>query len=246
MANFKLTLMYDGTNYHGWQWQENAVAVENVVKTAVEKTVGEEVTINGCGRTDGGVHAQMYVCNFYSNSTIPQEKMPIAINTKLPLDIRITDCKIVDDSFNARFCALYKTYRYSIFNSKIDSPFFNRFAWHYRGQLDLEKMREAAQLIKGKRDFKTFMATGSTKIDTVRTVTEIEIKQNGEIIEIEVSADGFLYNMVRIIAGTLLHVGCGKIKVADIPDIIEKKDRKRAGVTAPPQGLALINVVYGE
>ena len=244
MRNLKFTMAYDGTNYHGFQIQKEDITIEKVLKDGVFKLTGEDVDIIGCGRTDAGVHAICYTFNFKTNSTIPCDKFPIALNTVTPDDISILTCTEVDLNFHSRFSALNKTYKYIISTAKIKNPFYNRFAYHYKIPLNVEKMFEAKKYIEGTHDFKCFMAQGSPIIDTVRTIYNIEITVKGEFIEIEVCGNGFLYNMVRIIVGTLLNVGNGKLEPYDIQNIILNKNRELAGMTVPAHGLFLKEVVY--
>lgn len=244
MRNLKFTMAYDGTNYHGFQIQKEEITIEKVLKDGVFKLTGEDVDIIGCGRTDAGVHAICYTFNFKTNSTIPCDKFPIALNTVTPDDISILTCTEVDLNFHSRFSALNKTYKYIISTAKIKNPFYNRFAYHYKIPLNVEKMFEAKKYIEGTHDFKCFMAQGSPIIDTVRTIYNIEITVKGEFIEIEVCGNGFLYNMVRIIVGTLLNVGNGKLEPYDIQNIILNKNRELAGMTVPAHGLFLKEVVY--
>ncbi len=200
--------------------------------------------VTGCGRTDTGVHAKMYVCNFYAENTIPYEKFPMALNTKLPDDIICLSASEADDDFDSRYMAKKKTYSYYIKNSNIPDAFTKRYAWHYKYNLDLDKMKEAAKAFLGTHDFLGFAASGFTVKTTVRTIYSLEIEKKDDLISIDITGDGFLYNMVRIIAGTLVFVGSGKIKVEDMPGILESKDRKRAGITAPAHGLFLSEVYY--
>ena len=237
--------MYDGTFYHGFQRQKNGVTVQECLENAIKELTGEEITVYGCGRTDAGVHAVNYTANFHSCTKIPAEKLPLALNAYLPPDIRIFEASDAARDFHARFSAVGKTYIYRIVTGSVYNVFLKNYSWFYPGTLNIDEMRKAAVYFVGKHDFKAFMAAGSPRKTTVRTVTELELFKKGENeIEIEISADGFLYNMVRIIAGTLLYVGCGKLKEDEIPCIIASGDRTRAGVTAPPEGLALREVHY--
>lgn len=244
MRNIKLNLQYDGTNYHGWQTQENAVTLQQTVENAIKKLTGIRVMLVGCGRTDTGVHATKYVCNFKCETTIPCDKFPYALNRFLPEDIVCVGAEDVAFDFDARKSAVAKTYTYKIVNSQYKNVFYNNRAWHYRYPLDIEKMKTAASQFLGTHDFIGFAASGFTVKTTVRTITAIEITQNNDTIEIAVTGNGFLYNMVRIIAGTLVFAGNGKIDCDMISDIIKSKDRKRAGITAPACGLYLTEVYY--
>lgn len=244
MRNLRFTMSYDGTEYHGFQIQKEAVTIEGVLRDAVYNLTGEKVDIIGCGRTDAGVHAINYTFNFKTNSMIPCDKFPIALNTVTPEDITILSCEEVSDDFHSRFCAKNKTYRYVIHNSKFKNPFMNRYAYHYKHKLDIEKMMIAKSYIIGTHDFTCFMAQGSVVRDTVRTVYSIDIIKEDEKIIIDVCGNGFLYNMVRIIVGTLIGAGNGKLQPHEIKNIIESKNRENAGMTVPPNGLYLKEVVY--
>lgn len=239
-----MTLAYDGTAYHGWQRQHNGITVQEVIEDCLSKIFNKKTAVTGCSRTDAGVHAKIYVCNFSGQTTIPAEKIPFVMNTVLPGDIRVYDCKIVNDDFNARFHTISKTYEYTIVNKPFANPLLRNFAWHYPVKLNMEKMREAAAIICGKHDFSSFCAAGSSAKTTVRNLYELTVDEKNDIITIRASADGFLYNMVRIIVGTLVYVGNGKLSVTDIYKFIEKKDRRLMGITAPPQGLSLVEVNY--
>lgn len=244
MHNIKLTLQYDGTSYHGWQTQENAVTVQATVENVIKKLTGTKPQLVGCGRTDTGVHAKKYICNFKSETSIPCDKLPYALNSQLPSNIVCTHAEYADRNFDSRKSAKGKTYTYLIANSQYRNVFYTTRAWHYRYKLDIEEMRKAARHFLGTHDFIGFAASGFTVKTTVRTITDIKIDSDGDIISISVTGNGFLYNMVRIIAGTLVFAGNGKIKPEDIPDIIASKERKRAGITAPACGLYLTEVFY--
>lgn len=244
MHNIKLTLQYDGTAYHGWQTQENAITVQATVENVIKKLTGTKPQLVGCGRTDTGVHAKKYICNFKSETSIPCDKLPYALNSHLPGNIVCTHAEYADRNFDSRKSAKGKTYTYLIANSQYRNVFYTTRAWHYRYKLDIEEMRKAARHFLGTHDFIGFAASGFTVKTTVRTITDIKIDSDGDIISISVTGNGFLYNMVRIIAGTLVFAGNGKIKPEDIPDIIASKERKRAGITAPACGLYLTEVFY--
>ncbi|MDD6213981.1 MAG: tRNA pseudouridine(38-40) synthase TruA [Firmicutes bacterium] len=244
MRNIKLTLQYDGTNYHGWQTQENAVTVQEVVEKAIAAVIGARPKLVGCGRTDSGVHAMRYVCNFKSETHIPERKLPLALNAHLPADIVCMAAEDVSADFDARYSAKKKCYKYYIQNSQFPNVFRLNRIWHYPHPLDIEKMRHAAEAFLGEHDFIGFAARGFTVKTTVRTIYSIDISKKDDIIEISVCGNGFLYNMVRIIAGTLVFVGGGKLNPDDMSDIIASCDRKRAGMTAPAAGLYLSEVYY--
>jgi len=244
MKNVKLTLEYDGSNYHGWQSQNNSLAVQDVVYKAVFKLTGENVTINGSSRTDAGVHAYGLCANFITNSSIPPERFSFAMNSVLPSDIVVVKSEEVSLDFHARFNSKGKKYRYMIYNSTFPSALLRERACHEVRNLDESKMQEAAMKFLGTHDFSSFMAAGSVVKSPVRTIHSVEVTRDGNIINFEVLGNGFLYNMVRIMAGTLIEVGYGRIKVAEVENIILSKDRKRAGKTAPAHGLYLVKVYY--
>ena len=243
--NIKLTLQYDGGAYHGWQIQQNAVTVQETVQTALKKITGEEISLTGCSRTDAGVHADMFVCNFHTSAHIPPEKYPYALNANLPLDIVCYGSEQVSDDFHANKSAVKKGYVYKILNSEFPDAVMRRYAWHYRFPLDTQKMRAAAAAFLGEHDFIGFASSGFSVKTTVRTIYSLDVLKDGDIITIDVCGNGFLYNMVRIIAGTLVFAGAGKINPDDMAEIIASKNRDRAGITAPPEGLCLKEVFYG-
>ena len=248
MANFALEIIYDGTAYHGWQRQENGITVQEVVENTLSKLTGEKISVQGCSRTDAGVHALSYILNFHSDTKIIPEKIVFAFNNLSGVtDIRAKSCKAVDDDFSARFSNDGKTYIYKIWNSKIQNPFTSKYSWYVPYQLDAKEMKKAAKAFEGTYDFAGFMAQGGSQKTTVRTVRRCEIFENYEWdnqFALEIEADAFLYNMVRIITGTVVYCGMGKISADEIPGIIKKCDRTLAGVTAPPEGLFLKEVKY--
>lgn len=244
MRNIKLIMEYDGTNYHGWQIQKNAVTVQECIENAIKKLVGTRPKLSGCGRTDTGVHALNYVCSFKTESQISCDRLPYAINRFLPEDIVCKAAQEMPEDFDAHKSTVGKTYIYKIQNSQYPNVFQNNRAWYYRYDLDVEKMRKAAKSFLGTHDFIGFAAAGFTVKTTVRTINDINIEKDGDLIVISISGNGFLYNMVRIIAGTLVFVGNGKIDGEKMDEIIASCDRKRAGITAPPHGLYLSEVYY--
>lgn len=245
MRNIRLTIRFDGTNYCGWQRQRSCVSVQQCVEEAIEATCGAFSFLEGCGRTDSGVHALCYTANFNTESTIPPEKLPFALNTRLPEDIRILSASCEDESFHSRFSAIKKTYRYEISTDPIPDPFLRNRVWHFPYKLDIEKMQKEALSFEGTHDFLGFMASGGQVKTTVREIYEAKVfEESGKVI-FEVTGNGFLYNMVRIMAGTLAYIGAGKI-TEPLSDIINSLDRARAGITAPPQGLYMKKVYYGE
>ena len=242
--NVKILLEYDGSNYHGWQRQKNALTIQEVVEEAVYKVTGEKVKVIGAGRTDAGVHARGQVANFHTNCRIPVERLPYAINSHLPEDIAVKGAEEVPDDFHARYSAKAKVYTYTIYNAPFPSPLMRKYSYFYPHILDVEAMQEAAKAFVGVHDFTAFRASGSPVKSSVRNVMRLEVKKSKDVITIEVEADGFLYNMVRIIAGTLLEVGSGKRTPEEIPLVISSRDRERAGITLPAHGLCLEKVVY--
>lgn len=247
MKKLAMKIRYDGTNYHGWQRQKNAITVQQVIEEALSDLTGESVSVTGCSRTDAGVHALEYYFHFESNTSIPVEKLPYALNYWLGEDISAVEAFEVPEDFNARFSAKGKRYIYRIQNAKTKNPFLNRYSWHIPYHLDVEKMIAAAPILEGTHDFAGFMAAGGDQKTTVRTVRVCRVEQDAEMpesITVTVEADAFLYNMVRIITGTLAEVGFGRIKVEDLAEILASCDRTRCGLTAPPQGLFLKKVYY--
>lgn len=244
MRNIKLELRFDGTAYHGFQRQKNAVTIQQVLEDTLFKVFKEKIAVIGCSRTDSGVHALSFFCNFQTDASIPTERIPFALNANLPRDIRVVSVSEADDSFHARYSCLKKTYCYQILNTPVSDPFLERYALHVPMPLDVQQMNRACRFIVGSHDFKSFCASGSEVIDTVRTVERTEVREKDHRVTFEICADGFLYNMVRILTGTLLLVGEGKRQPSDLQDIIEKKDRNFAGITVKPNGLFLKEVVY--
>lgn len=242
--NIKLTLEYDGTNYSGWQKQSDAKSIQETLENAILKITGEKVNLIGSGRTDSRVHALGQVANFKTNSKIPGNRFVKALNSMLPSDIAVRESIEVDDDFHARFNAIGKEYKYLIYNNKVRSPLKRNYSYFVDYDLDIEKMREALDLFLGTHDFRGFMSSGSSIKTTVRTISNIEFIKKEDIIELSIMGNGFLYNMVRIIVGTLVDIGIGKIDITDISDIIESCDRNKAGHTAPPEGLYLSKVFY--
>lgn len=246
MRNIKLIIEYDGTNYCGWQVQENGPTIQGAVEKALLAVTGENVTVNGSGRTDAGVHARGQAANFMTESTIPGEKFAYALNNKLPRDIVIRQSGEVPLDFHARFSAIGKKYSYLIYNSKFPSALLRNYAYHvnYCERLDIGRIEKAAEAFVGTYDFAGFMATGSIVKDTVRTIYELSVEKERDLLRFNFKGNGFLYNMVRIITGTLLYAGIGKINPDEMRDIIVSRDRARAGITAPASGLYLEEVYY--
>jgi len=240
----KLTIEYDGTNYAGWQVQPNAVTIQEKIENALYQVTRSDIRIHGAGRTDAGVHALAQTAHFDTEARIPSENFAAALNTFLPDDIRIIESKQVPDDFHARYLAKGKVYRYTIYNRACASALLRDTTCYVRESLDTELMNEAALQFIGVHDFSAFCAVKSSVENKVRMILRAEVKADLPLITFTVAGNGFLYNMVRIMAGTLIDVGRGKISSTDVKAIIETKDRTRAPFTAPPQGLALKAVLY--
>lgn len=246
MRNILVTIMYDGKNYHGWQVQNNASSVQEDFQEALYRVIGERPDIKGCSRTDAGVHANMYCISFHTEHTIPAERLPAALNRFLPESISAQSARDVEDDFHARYSCKGKEYIYRIYNGAVRNPFLVGYALHYWYSLDEKLMDSAAQYFLGRHDFTSFCTVDNhrKKGDFHRTVKNISVSRDGDMVTITIEADGFLYNMVRIIVGTLLQTAQGKIAPQQIPEILEALDRKKAGPTAPPDGLYLNRVFY--
>lgn len=245
MRNIRLTIEYDGKNFPGWQSQPGKVSIQTEIESAIKEITGEEVQLIASGRTDAGVHALGQVANFHTNTNIALKQIPYAINSKLPKSIVIKQAEEVDERFHARYNCKLKTYRYIINNSEFPSALERYREFHMPYKLDVEKMKEAVKFFEGEHDFAGFKSSGgSEKKSTVRILSDCKVIENGERIIIELTGNGFLYNMVRIIAGTIVDVGLGKIALEDLKDIIDSKDRQKAGKTLPPHGLYLVQVRY--
>ncbi len=245
MKRIKLTVAYDGTNYCGWQIQPNGITIEEVLNKTISKVIGEPITIIGASRTDSGVHALGNVAVFDTNSTIPGDKMCYALNQRLPEDIVIVKSEEVDLEFHPRYCETEKTYEYHIMNTRMPIPTKRLTNYFVSFDLNIENMRKAATYLIGTHDFVSFCSTRTGVEDTVRTIYSLEIIEEREHkIIIRIKGNGFLYNMVRIIAGTLVSVGRGFYKPEQVKEMLEAKCRTEAGVTAPPQGLCLVEIKY--
>lgn len=244
MKRVLLTIAYDGTNYHGWQIQKNAVTVQQILCEALEKMLGKTFDVTGTSRTDAGVHAREFTCHIDCDDNIPEKAFVRGLNSFLPPDIAVKDCIEVANDFHARYNAKGKTYKYYIYNSNEKDPFKMRYSWQIERKLDVTLMNEFASKLVGTHDFYAFSSSGRTVEDTVRTISECYVTKENDDIVLTVSANGFLYNMVRIIVGTAVEVSDKRIKVEDIPEILSSKKRELAGVTAPPQGLFLEKVHY--
>lgn len=244
MRRIKLTIAYDGTNYCGWQIQPNGITIEEVLGKTLKKLTGEEIVIIGASRTDSGVHAMGNVAVFDTETTIPPEKIAVALNQRLPEDIVITKSEEVAGDFHPRYCDCSKTYEYHIINTRIPIPTKRLTNYFVSYVLDLEKMRQAASYLVGEHDFASFCNVRTDVESTVRTITALDILSEGDEITIRITGNGFLYNMVRIIVGTLIRVGRGFYEPEKVKEILDAKDRKAAGVTAPAHGLMLMEINY--
>jgi tRNA pseudouridine38-40 synthase len=244
VRNIKLIIEYDGTNYAGWQRQNDVITIQEKIERAIEALTGEKIEIIGSSRTDAGVHAKGYTGNFYTNSKIAIEKFTGAINSKLPEDIVILHSFEVTCEFHSRYNSTGKLYSYSILNRRESVAVGRNYIYHHKRALDIEAMKVAAEYFIGTHDFSAFKNLGSSVKTSVRTITQLDIIKNEDLIKVYIAADGFLYNMVRIIVGTLVRVGEGKIKPSEIKSIIESKERARAGKSVPPSGLCLEEVFY--
>ena len=244
MRNIKLTIEYDGKDFNGWQKQPNKLNIQGTIEQAIKNITGEDVELNASGRTDAGVHALGQVANFKTNSEIPIEKFAIAINSKLKKSIVIKKAEEVDERFHSRLNCKRKTYRYIINNSPEGTAIYRYLETHIPQKLDVKKMEQALKYFEGEHDFKAFKASGTSSKSSVRTIYKTQIYKKEDRIIIELTGNGFLYNMVRIIAGTLVDVGLGKIEPQQIENIIKETKRENAGKTLPPNGLYLVSVEY--
>lgn len=241
---FLLTVQYVGTAYCGWQRQNNALSVQQVLEDAFFALSGEKVVMHGSGRTDAGVHANGQRVHFDSNTKIPAEKLPFAMNTKLPHDVKVKKAEIVSDDFDARFNVKRKTYVYQFYSTPHENPFLFPFSAHLPLFPDIEKMKKVAKVIEGEHDFKCFQASGGHVKTTVRTVYSVDITEDNGAFRIAVTGNGFLYNMVRIIAGTLYYAGINRLDEKDVEKAFETGDRELLGITLEAKGLCLEDVVY--
>lgn len=244
MKNIALRLRYDGSRYHGWQVQKNAVTVAQTMEEALAKVCGERVKLTGCGRTDAGVHALRYCANFHSGCTVPVDRLPLAVNSRLPDDIAVVDAVEVPDDFNAIGSCAKKEYVYKILNSRIPDPFLADRVCFYPQRLDISLMQAAARAFEGTHDFKAVRSEGTQTKTTVRTVYWCRAEKDGDLITVSICANGFLYNMCRAMVGTMVYASYGKLIPEEIPGLLEKRDRRLTGPTMPPQGLYLNRVWY--
>lgn len=240
-----LTVAYDGSGYYGWQRQKNFVSVQQRLEEALSELLKKEITVRGASRTDTGVHSLGQRAVFRDdNITIPVNRIPYALNTHLPEDIVITEAVEVDEDFHPQYSVTDKTYEYKILNASFRNPMLLKYTEFINRELNLEKMKQACPYFLGEHDFKAFCASGGSSKTTIRTINSLDVNKEGHIITIKVNGNGFLYNMVRILAGTLVYVGLEKIQPEEIEDIIASKDRTRAGKTLAPNGLTLMEVNY--
>ncbi len=245
--NILLDLSFDGTDYCGFQVQKNGISVCEALQNGLEALLGVRPDVKGCSRTDAGVHALHYALNFHADTRIPMEKLPLALNQKLPASIRVNTAVEVDEAFHARYSAHAKTYHYHIWNSQIDSPFSAGYHYKLPGALDEKAMQAVADQFVGTHDFMCLCSAGcevAQRGNTVRTIIQCTVTRNGQEVVISVTADGYLYNMVRILAGTLVLAGQHKLNAEDVPAIIASRDRSKAGPTLPAQGLFLAQIDY--
>jgi tRNA pseudouridine38-40 synthase len=249
MSKVLLICEYDGTDFVGYQIQNNGRSVQGVLEKALAEVYKTEIKLTGCSRTDAGVHAAAHASSYEAPFVIPADRIPLALNAFLPPDVAVKSASYVNDDFSARFDTLGKTYCYRIYCAPVRSPLLNRYSYHSTYKCDIEAMKEAAVHFAGEHDFAAFCAAGGSQETTVRKIIEVVVSKSPSeenMIEIRVTGEAFLYNMVRIIAGTLYHVGIGKLSPDDIPGIIDSLDRSRAGVTLPAAGLTLEKVYYPE
>ena len=246
LRNIALFLRYEGTAYHGFQVQKTDVTIAGTLEAAAARVCGHPVKITGCGRTDAGVHAKAYVANFHTSARIPTDRIPYALNTHLPDDIAVTGAQDVWDGFNAISSCIRKEYTYLIYNSHIRDPFYVNRAWLYPKHLDEAVMQRAAQQFVGTHDFAAVRSVGTEVRSTVRTVHYYEVERKGNLISLRVCANGFLYNMARAMAGTVVYAAEGKFLPEEIGGILERGDRTAAGPTVPPGGLYLTHLWYDD
>lgn len=244
--NIALKLMYVGTAYHGWQVQKNAVSVAETLEKALSTVVCHPVKCTGAGRTDAGVHAEVYIANFHTRSSIPTDRIPLAVNTRLPDDIVVVKATEVPEHFNAIGSCLRKEYTYRIYNSRLGNAFYVNRAWFYPKHLDESIMQRAADCFVGTHDFSAVRTVGTEVRSPVRTVHYFNITRTGDLIECRVCANGFLYNMVRAMVGTCVYAAEGKFAPEDVSAILESRNRTAAGPTVPPGGLYMTQLWYDE
>lgn len=244
MKRILMVVAYDGTNYHGWQIQQNAVSIEEIINKKLSELLNEHIEVVGASRTDAGVHAEGNVAVFDSETSIPPDKIANALNSSLPDDIVIQESFEVEPDFHPRKCDSEKTYEYRILNRKFDLPVKSRNSIHVYKDMNIDAMREAAAYFVGQHDFKNFCSSHTQAKTTIRIIYSFEIERDKETITLRVTGNGFLYNMVRMLVGTLINVGCGKVKSNQIPALLAAKERPQVITTAPAKGLTLIGIDF--
>ena len=244
MRNIALRLSYDGSNYHGWQVQKSEISVAETLEAALTKICGHPVKTVGCGRTDAGVHALRYCANFRSDCTIPIDRFPLAVNSRLPADVAVTDAVEAPEDFNAIGSCIKKEYIYKILNRNVRDPFLEKRVCFYPQHLDLARMQAAARAFEGTHDFRAVRSLGTETKTTVRTVHWCRAEKDGDLITVSICADGFLYNMCRAMVGTMVYASYGKLEPEEIPALLAAGDRRLTGPTMPPQGLYLNKLWY--
>ena len=244
MRNLKITIQYDGSNYHGWQVQDNGITIEEVLNRTISELVQEDIKVIGASRTDAGVHACGNVAVFDTESRIPGDKFSFALNQRLPEDIRIQESCEVDADFHPRYADTVKTYEYNILNRRFELPSKRLYAAFCYYPMDIERMNQAAAYLVGEHDFKSFCSAGAQVQTTVRTIYAVNVTKEDDMVHIRITGNGFLYNMVRIIAGTLMQVGTGLMEPEQVKEILEARDRSKAGPTAVAKGLTLVEIRY--
>lgn len=244
MKRVKLVVAYDGTNYHGWQVQDNGITIEEVLNRTLSELVQEDIKVIGASRTDAGVHACGNVAVFDTESRIPGDKFSFALNQRLPEDIRIQESCEVDADFHPRYADTVKTYEYNILNRRFELPSKRLYAAFCYYPMDIERMNQAAAYLVGEHDFKSFCSAGARVQTTVRTIYAVNVTKDDDMVHIRITGNGFLYNMVRIIAGTLMQVGTGLMEPEQVKEILEARDRSKAGPTAVAKGLTLVEIRY--
>ncbi|RJX02599.1 tRNA pseudouridine(38-40) synthase TruA [Clostridium sp. AF15-41] len=244
MKRVKLVVAYDGTNYHGWQVQDNGITIEEVLNRTISELVQEDIKVIGASRTDAGVHACGNVAVFDTESRIPGDKFSFALNQRLPDDIRIQESCEVDADFHPRYADTVKTYEYNILNRRFELPSKRLYAAFCYYPMDIERMNQAAAYLVGEHDFKSFCSVGAQVQTTVRTIYAVNVTKEDDMVHIRITGNGFLYNMVRIIAGTLMQVGTGLMEPEQVKEILEARDRSKAGPTAVAKGLTLVEIRY--
>ena len=244
MENIALRLRYDGSAYHGWQTQKSEPTVQETLENALEKVLKQPVKVTGCGRTDAGVHAERYCANFSASCSVPIERLPLAVNARLPMDIAVQDACAAPEDFCAIRSCIKKEYTYRILNTRIRDPFRHDRVCFYPAPLDVLLLREAGFAFEGTHDFAAVRSVGTETKTTVRTVYWCRTEADGADISIRICADGFLYNMARAIVGTMVYAAHGKLRPDEIPALLERGDRRLTGPTMPPQGLAMTRLWY--